>query len=65
MRVCYLSRIAVEGLERGAVPPKTKTTTTTQQSNSAWEKEGLTMTVAIGGWRLATLTTIDGNRDRP
>ena len=65
MRVCYLSRIAVEGLERGTVRPKTKTTTTTQQSNNAREREGLTMTAAISSWRLATLTTIDGNGDRP
>ena len=63
--MCYLSRIAVEGLERGAVRPKTKTTTTTQQSNSAREREGLTMTVVIGSWWLAMLTMIDGNGDRP
>jgi hypothetical protein len=45
---------------------KTKTTTTTQQSNSgAREREGLTMTAAIGSWPLATLTTIDGDGDRP
>ncbi len=43
----------------------TKTTTTTQQSNSAREREGLTMKAAIGSWQLVTLTTIDGNGDRP
>jgi hypothetical protein len=42
-----------------------KTTTATQQSNSAWEREGLMMTAAIGSWRLATLTRIDGDGDRP
>ena len=41
----------------------TKTTTTMQQSNSAREREGLMMTVAIGSWGLAMLTTIDGDGD--
>ena len=43
----------------------TKTTTATQQSNSAQEREGLTMTAAIGILRFATLMMIDGNGDRP
>ena len=29
------------------------------------EREGLTITAAIGSWWLATLTTIDGDGDRP
>ena len=53
-----------EEMTRRTTTTMTKTTITTQQSNNAREREGLTMTAAIGSWQLATLRTIDGNRDR-